>query len=516
MVIKRRMMWLWAGMLLLGLFSLPCLAQAEPGAAQAPDQKAKAAEAAAKITPALDAILVQVNEFKPPAQKELSAAQTLVDSTKRSFSQMDDKQKAQYCLLQSWLAYYSGQVENAYTNAVKAYKLDVTSGDVWATQVAMAILADKKPMLPRPPKAPRAQRNRPGQGVAESPDMMRNPQEAASQIQPGKLNFDLSQFLAEAVGKKLEPFQLTCLNGTTFGYQPGSEALCVLFWQKFETKKVAVSNEPNQGGGAIAEPIPMSPMMRLGGFNEDGMNGQVSDATPRGSFSKLFLTGLAGGERVKFAAVNLDSAGGKRAVVDQLLTQPQAWAQILLADQATGTFPEFGAISPDRPVLMMADSTGTIRYAGPATGFIAPMLLHKFLKGDLMELAVPTEIKDVADSNSLSAAAADSNSVAAGAPEVQTPAVKPEPQAVRPQPQPRELSEEDKIMAERKLAATKDLFMPLGTKVGLNYARGVKFCREIIKEYPGSEYADQARELMRQVPEQERARYKITDEELGL
>ena len=66
---------------------------------------------------------------------------------------MDDKQKAQYCLLQSWLAYYSGQVENAHANAVKAWKLDETNSDILTTQVAMALVADKKPMLPRPPKA---------------------------------------------------------------------------------------------------------------------------------------------------------------------------------------------------------------------------------------------------------------------------------------------------------------------------------------------------------------------------
>ena len=71
-------------------------------------------------------------------------------------------------------------------------------------------------------------------------------------------------------------------------------------------------------------------------------------------------------------------------------------------------------------------------------------------------------------------------------------------------------------MAERKLAATRDLFMQLGKKAGLNYARGVKFCREIIKDYPGSEYADEARKLMLEIPENERARYNITDEELGL
>ncbi len=58
--------------------------------------------------------------------------------------------------------------------------------------------------------------------------------------------------------------------------------------------------------------------------------------------------------------------------------------------------------------------------------------------------------------------------------------------------------------------------MKLGKKPGLNYREGVKLCREVMRKYPGSEYADQAQQLLRQVPEQERAQYGITDEELGL
>ncbi len=167
-VIKNRMMWVWSGLVLLSLLSLPCsAAQADPGAAQAPDQKVS--EAAAQLTPVLDAILTQANESKVPGQKEISAAQAVLDSTKRYFAKMDSKQKAQYCLLQSWQSYYTGQLENAYANAVKAWKLDEASGDIWVTQVAMALVADKKPMLPRPGKKPaRAQRNRQPGGMMVS------------------------------------------------------------------------------------------------------------------------------------------------------------------------------------------------------------------------------------------------------------------------------------------------------------------------------------------------------------
>ena len=165
----------------------------------------------------------------------------------------------------------------------------------------------------------------------------------------------------------------------------------------------------------------------------------------------------------------------------------------------------------------MADTTGTIRYAGPATGFVAPMVLHKLMGGTSDESVIPEEIKETPVN------AADSNSVAAPAPAetkpapvVQNPAPQPVQEARQPENQYKELSEEDAIQAERKLAYARDLFMKLGRKPGLNYTRGVALCREIIRDYPGSEYAQQARELLREIPENQRARYKITDEELGL
>lgn len=513
MVIKSRILCIWAGLLFLSLLVLPCAAQGEQ---QAPDQKV--IEAADRVGPALDVILTAANESKSPEPKDLSSGQTVVDETKRFFLQMDDKQKAQYCLLQSWLAYFSGQIESAHLNAAKACKLDTTSGDAWATQVAMAVIADKRPMLPRPPKAARGQRSR-----TEGPDMMRM-QDPASQMQPGKLSFDLSQFVAEALDKKIEALELSCLNGTTFQYKPGQEALCALLWQKYETKKAAVSNEPNQRGAAAPQPMPAPPMMEYEGFGGGGMYGQPAEGTPMAAFGKLFRMGLGRGQ-MKFLAVNLDSAEHKEAVIDEIFKQPQAFAQIVIAEQAGGSFGGFKGISPDKPLLIMTDRNGAIRYAGPAAGFIAPMALHKFTSGDAVVPLMPTETVELsvkpADSNS--PAVADSNSIAKPAPAAApkptlTPAAAPEPaqQAVEPDNQYKELSEEDAIQAERKLVYARDLFMKMGSKPGLNYTRGVNLCREILKSYPDTEYAKQAQELLRQIPENQRARYNLTDQELGL
>jgi hypothetical protein len=517
MAVKSRI-YMVSGIFVLSLLSAYCFGAAEPRNPQTPDPKVT--EAAIKIQQSLDIILTEVNKGSKPTASHLAGSQRLLEEFRRYFSQMDDKAKAQYCLLQSWSAYYADEIEVAHLNAAKACKLDATDGDAWASQVAMALLADKRPMMPRTAKSARTQRNRANGG--ESPEAA----QTAASIQKGKLDFDLSLFLAEAVGKQIEPLQLHCLNGTTLDYQPGSESLCLLFWRKFtQAIPATVMTDPN--GKAIPQAAVPEMMIRNEGMNSTGNFGQPSEETFYGVFGKLFQAGIGGG-RMKFLAVNLDTTTHRK--------QPQPWAQVIIADQAESIFPDFRSMPMSNDsVLLITDTTGTIRYAGPATGFIAPMLCEE-ITGNTTPLSGKTKntIESVLsplvsmDSNSLAAIdsnsllidsnslPADSNSLlrAIQAPAVQQPAVQAE--QPRPQNQYKELSEEDKIQAEKLINYTEDLFMKAaGRHVG-TYKRGVELCRQVMKDYPGSEYADRARQLLRQVPENQRTRYGITDQELGL
>ena len=51
---------------------------------------------------------------------------------------------------------------------------------------------------------------------------------------------------------------------------------------------------------------------------------------------------------------------------------------------------------------------------------------------------------------------------------------------------------------------------------GMNYQRMVQYCREIIKRFSGSSQAKLAKKMLAEVPEYQRDRYNITDEELSL
>jgi hypothetical protein len=56
----------------------------------------------------------------------------------------------------------------------------------------------------------------------------------------------------------------------------------------------------------------------------------------------------------------------------------------------------------------------------------------------------------------------------------------------------------------------------IAKKPMMSYGRMVNYCRQILQQYPDSRYVPKARELLRKMPERERAKYNITDEELGL
>ena len=72
------------------------------------------------------------------------------------------------------------------------------------------------------------------------------------------------------------------------------------------------------------------------------------------------------------------------------------------------------------------------------------------------------------------------------------------------------------LKAAQLLEYARTLFIPLGRKTGMSSKIGVDLCREIITKYPETEYADEARKLLRKVPERDRKRLKITNEEMGL
>lgn len=50
---------------------------------------------------------------------------------------------------------------------------------------------------------------------------------------------------------------------------------------------------------------------------------------------------------------------------------------------------------------------------------------------------------------------------------------------------------------------------------GIGYGKMVQYCREIIERYPGSDYAYKAKRMLADIPERERQRYGVTNDEIN-
>jgi len=84
-----------------------------------------------------------------------------------------------------------------------------------------------------------------------------------------------------------------------------------------------------------------------------------------------------------------------------------------------------------------------------------------------------------------------------------------------PKPQFKELTEEEKIEAERlyEMALTE---RKMGRLPVMTYKKMVDYCREIIRRWPDSEYAFKAKRLLADLPERFHQMYNITKEETDL
>ena len=84
-----------------------------------------------------------------------------------------------------------------------------------------------------------------------------------------------------------------------------------------------------------------------------------------------------------------------------------------------------------------------------------------------------------------------------------------------PRPQFKELTEEEKIEAERlyEMAITERKMSRLPV---MTPKKMVDYCREIIRRWPDSEYAFKAKRLLADIPERYQQMYNITKEEIDL
>ncbi len=515
-------------------------------------------------------ILTLVNEQRRPDAAALTIADQVHKDSSRYVRKFDSAVQCEYGMLDAWLKYFKNDLQGAVSAASSAFKNKSDNNDARITYAAMSILSGRRPIgvVAKRERETTASAGNDRQAQAEARRQQLDLQRTrtvqtgeqlltASTSSGGILQVDIDALNLELFDQKVPVFQAVCVNSTTFSYTPGQSALCLLFWQ-LHPKNYSVKTTSNPGEPNSISPSPMTnrrntmannrrDMMPGDGYGAPpdlsrsrgmdrsvptGMGYDYSMMSPASigtgsratlesetaGFGQLFLT-LYANPGIKFIAVNTDNAVSRNDAVTRILQSPWPWAQVFASDSRSG-LGQFAKVEAETPILAISDTTGTIRYAGPASGFLAPLVLSH-----------------------LGTMASNSSAVAPTIPNLVTPApiMPPSPAAPSSQAVPagmpaktavnglniasiefNEPSEEDLendpslYEAAKKLEYAKTLFIPAGQKRMLTSKNGVETCREIMRRWPNTPYSEQARQLLRQVPPDERKRYNITNEELGL
>ena len=193
------------------------------------------------------------------------------------------------------------------------------------------------------------------------------------------------------------------------------------------------------------------------------------------AFGKLFFAGF-NNPKALFLAINLDRLSQKKKVVAELLKNPCLSAQVIAAEPSNKILHELLAMNIKKATLAIIEPTGQIQYLGD-TGDLEPQEILGRLRPKVEKIESVLHRKD---------------------------SIKVSEDEFNPQ-------------AETLLEHARAFFKISNRMIAArSYSRPIEMCRQIIQDYPDTKYADEARLLLRQVPERYHKRYKMTDEELGL
>jgi hypothetical protein len=481
---------------------------------------------------ALDTVLkemlkiVAVNERPETAQIENAAA--LLESNKRNAQVLDGKEKAQFMLLQAWTGYLQGNAPIAFNWSTKAFKTDTKNTDAWISHGIFSMLNGKQPMrMPRPkPEKKRRTAGDYGYGNRRDRDTEHQPMamehamtgmSSSSASVNGILQFDMTTVRRDMFREEFSRFEYLAADGTQVQYKPGRDTLCVLFWQSEEAPV-----DPNTLAGDEAIQARKDQKKKK---EQLEVPEPLKIEKQRGYFKKLYEA-CKDDETVKFVQINTVQPINLQAFMQSMPDYTKyPYPTVIAAAEESGARAIVGT-DARIPFMLIADKTGSVIYAGPAKEFVPAFILTE-------TTGIPIDLKDeikLTQKNRASEMMMDPMMLRM----MGTLKPKPEPKADPNQPaiDPNAITQMlpktgpqgktyKQLPLEQSYQAGKDLeyanmFIDAARKRAQTYKKGVEMCRKIIKSYPDTIYEQQARMLLRQVPEYKRSTYSITDEELGL
>jgi hypothetical protein len=221
------------------------------------------------------------------------------------------------------------------------------------------------------------------------------------------------------------------------------------------------------------------------------------------AFGQLFLSTFQD-PRVKFMAVNTDQPPSAARVMNLLFVNSWPWAQVLAADQRSTSISQYVGMRLEDPILAIVDGDGQIRYAGPASGAVPRIILGAIIS------FLPSIRQDEQFTPSRS-----SYMPRLEKQDLEISGEQRQAEGIEQTSERTSVSEEEQIDPQAENWYQMALVHKKSGRI-LGYKRMIDYCRMILERSPNSSVAGKARTLLREMPDRDKQKYNITDEEMGL
>jgi len=462
-----------------------------------------------------------INSNRIPDDANIRTGAKFITRNKRFLPILTKQNNAgTYHALSSWVFYFDEKQDRAQKQIAQGIKDSAFNSNFITSAVAISMVYQDYNSVTQILQRNTSESDDSSEEQTASPEQMMYSQPAAENA----LNLDVNSIRADLLGKDFNMGPLPT----------GSDILCVLLWQvnsdeleKFAPPPPPAPIDPNtidpNNPQPMPEPVPEPAPEQMNydtGYSQP-MPELVAFANLQNRFAKT--------QKTAFIGINLNDPSKAKHLENWITKNPQKWNIVPPLPMVQQAIAAALGETPQKPVLLIAGPDSKIRYAGDVNNFLPNMIIKKILE-------TPQPVADSNEPNTPAESIAVDKSVEILEPSVQEPNIVQPQETTAPVVQPQstqqsiqtqnaapktenETKADDEFFDPRAetLLENAKAFFKIGNRLQYHtYAKPIEMCRTVIKDFPNTKYAEQARVLMRQVPERFRERYHITDEELGL
>ncbi|HAL44744.1 MAG: hypothetical protein A2Y12_17780 [Planctomycetes bacterium GWF2_42_9] len=462
----------------------------------------EAASAGPEIETQYNKFVAIINAGRTPDDANVREGLKFVTKYKKYLTVLNKQGNAgTYYALSAWVLYFDEKPDRVQKQIAAAIKDKAINDNFKRTALAMSVLTKDY------------------NSISEFSDLTdSNISSEQSQLPEGTLNIPLNSINTNLLGKDFSPL----IVGTD------KVIISTLIWQIDESElerytppapkpDVNEVDDPNNPAPPVEEQPVEVPPFQQENFEPTPIPDVIAFTNLYNRYSK--------NPKVQFSGINFNDSAKIANVQNWFAKSPQPWQCIPPNAMAQQLVTSVLGERPAKPMLIIAGPDKKIRYAGDVNNILPNMIIQNILLNpkeftEPNEANEPNASKAVEEPNKIQMEylkPADTNQTSAAAPTTTNTTTQTTPAPTAPQPQENnsDFTEAD-VEASKDLSYAKTLFQIANKMQARSYRDPIELCRKVISKYPNTKYAQEARVLMRQVPERFRANYNITDAELGL